>query len=94
MVGGDDWVKLRGMKPYPRAQLFCDRFRKELNYTWAYYWPIFKRGMSDQIMYFMIHATDHEDAPNLMNRPYNTVLDVGEEFEQLKLDFMQWKSTR
>ena len=92
--GGDDWVKLRGMKPYPRAELFCDRFKKELNYTWAYPWPIFKRGRSDQIMYFMIHATDHEDAPNLMNRAYNTALNEGETLKQLKLDFVQWKSTR
>jgi three-Cys-motif partner protein len=92
--GSNDWEKLRGMKPYPRAELLCDRFKKELNYIWAYPWPIFKRGRSDKIMYFMIHATDHEDASNLMNRAYNTALDEGETLKQLKLDFIQWKSGR
>jgi three-Cys-motif partner protein len=92
--GKDDWGKLRGMKPYPRAEWLCDRFKKELNYTWVYPWPIYKRGRTDQIMYFMIHATDYGDAPNLMNRAYNTALDEREILEQLRLDFAQWRATR
>jgi three-Cys-motif partner protein len=92
--GRDDWDRLRGLKPYPRAALFCNRFKEELDYAWAYYWPIFKKEKSNQIMYFMIHATDYEDAPNLMNRAYNKALDVEETFEQLKFEFEQWKSLR
>jgi three-Cys-motif partner protein len=54
------------------ARLFSHRFVKELRYATAAAWPIYERVDSGlgKIMYFMIHATDHPEAPKLMNRAY------------------------
>ena len=37
-------------------------------------------------MYYMIHATDHEEAPKLMYRAYCRAVDPPEPVEQLELD--------
>lgn len=54
------------------ARLFSHRFMRELGYASAAAWPIYERsdGGLGKVMYFMIHATDHEEAPKLMNRAY------------------------
>lgn len=36
-------------------------------------------------MYYMIHASDHDEAPKLMNRAYGKALDVKETEEQMDL---------
>jgi len=36
-------------------------------------------------MYYMIHASDHDEAPVLMNRAYGKALDIKETAEQLEL---------
>jgi len=33
-------------------------------------WPIFERENGGAIMYYMIHATDHPEAPKFMSRAY------------------------
>jgi len=38
-----------------------------------------------RVMYYMIHASDHDDAPKLMNRAYGKALDIKESDEQLEL---------
>ena len=50
--------------------LFCQRLRQELGYTYANPWPIYSKETGGCVMYYMIHATDHEAAPLLMNRAY------------------------
>jgi hypothetical protein len=37
-------------------------------------------------MYYMIHATDHPEAPKLMNRAYELTVQPQEPVEQLGLD--------
>ena len=37
-------------------------------------------------MYYMIHATDHPEAPKLMERAYNQAVLPKETVEQLKLE--------
>lgn len=68
--GHEDWTKLKKMSPHACAQAFCDRFREELGYKYAYAWPIYERKAGGRIMYYMIHATDHDEAPKLMHRAY------------------------
>ncbi len=69
--GRDDWARLRGLRPRARAELFIDRFRHELGYRYVWPWPILEReGAGAPVMYYMIHATDHPDAPPLMGRAY------------------------
>jgi three-Cys-motif partner protein len=54
------------------ARLFSHRFVRELGYKTALAWPIYERvdGGYGKVMYYMIHATDHDAAPKLMNRAY------------------------
>ena len=37
-------------------------------------------------MYYMIHATDHPDAPGLMDRAYRNAVLPKEPYEQLSLE--------
>ncbi|HKV42924.1 MAG TPA: three-Cys-motif partner protein TcmP [Blastocatellia bacterium] len=87
--GGNDWRSLRSLSQQDRARRFEERFRGELGYKSAKAWPIHRhKGGRGAIMYYMIHATDHPQAPGLMSRAYNNVgLSIGEEFKQLELNF-------
>jgi hypothetical protein len=72
------------------AELVRRRFNDELGYKFSAAYPIFDREEGNKIMYYMIHASDHEDAPALMVRAHSkavrslpaetqlTLLDVSE----------------
>jgi three-Cys-motif partner protein len=83
--GRDDWPKLSTMTSFERAELLCERFRSELGYKSAKAWPIYEKKSGGKIMYFMIHATDHPDAPGLMARAYERAVQPLETKEQLSL---------
>ncbi len=68
------------------APIFTDRFRNELGYRSVMAWAIYDRGNDGKIMYFMIHATDHEEAPKLMRRAYQNATGALEPAEQLQLE--------
>lgn len=53
--------------------MFEARF-KALGYSHVVSWPIFERRGGGCIMYYMIHASDHPEAPQLMARAYNHAL--------------------
>lgn len=76
--GRDDWRSLQDLSGWERAHTFADRFSSELGYEHARAYPIWGQdaeGAPGRIMYFMIHATDHDAAPRLMRRAYeNAVL--------------------
>lgn len=84
--GRMDWLQLKSMKPHERALLFARRFREELGYWSATPWPIYQRAYGGSIMYFMIHATDHPAAPDLMARAYEKAVLPKESEEQLVLE--------
>jgi three-Cys-motif partner protein len=85
--GRSDWARLRGMRSHDRAQLMADRFMQELGYRSAKAWPIYKReGGEGPVMYHMIHATDHPEAPKLMRRAYAAAV-TAPPGEQFALDF-------
>jgi three-Cys-motif partner protein len=86
--GRDDWSQLRDIGPHERAQMMVERFKNDLGYRSAKAWPIY--GRSDgggPVMYHMIHATDHPDAPDLMRRAYVAAVTEPPK-EQLRLDFV------
>jgi three-Cys-motif partner protein len=86
--GNDEWNVLTGMRGQERAELLSRRFTEELGYKSAAPWPIFERGDQGRIMYFMIHATDHPEAPVLMRRAYEwAVAPVAETVDQLEMEF-------
>ncbi|MEA2841829.1 MAG: hypothetical protein QOF41_3159 [Methylobacteriaceae bacterium] len=68
--GRSDWHALRQLKSLNRALLLCDRFKKELGYKFAHPWAIMERSDGGRVMFHMIHATDHAEAPKLMARAY------------------------
>jgi hypothetical protein len=49
-------------------------------------WPIYERENGGAIMYYLIHATDHPEAPKFMSRAYRRAVFPLEPLEQLKLE--------
>jgi three-Cys-motif partner protein len=87
--GRSDWRDLKPMRAQERAELLADRFKKELGYRYASPWPIYARSRGQGgVMFHMIHATDHPEAPPLMERAYRwAVHPIEESDEQLGLEF-------
>ena len=83
--GGPGWRDLQGMNSISMADKFAARLRDELGYWSAAPWAIYKSAGSARIMYFMIHATDHPEAPGLMSRAYRTAVREPEVDRQLSL---------
>jgi three-Cys-motif partner protein len=89
--GRDDWRSLQHMNSRDRAILFTQRF-KDLGYADVKPWPIYSDDTSARVMYYMIHATDHPEAPDLMRRAYDRVgLAPPSAHLQLDLDFANLK---
>lgn len=83
--GGDGWERLRGMDHLERARLFANRFYEEFGYAYVTPWPIYERKGGGRVMYYMIHATDHPEAPKLMNRAYFKAVEPKESIEEVQL---------
>lgn len=85
-MGRPDWKSLRGLGAIARGELIASRFRSELGYKHAHPWPIYERPGGGRIMYFMVHATDHDEAPKLMWRAYHRAVEpLRDDSEQLPL---------
>jgi three-Cys-motif partner protein len=92
--GKKDWKSLKGMRSRERVNLFCERFRDELGYAHAYPWEIFSREVGGRVMYHMIHATDHAEAPKIMNRAYLNATKERESIKRLQRDLAElWGKT-
>jgi three-Cys-motif partner protein len=83
--GREDWQKLNDLPGQSCANLFCERFMNDLGYKYAHAWPIFERKEGRRVMYYMVHATDHDEAPKLMTRAYRGATGQVQE-EQLLLN--------
>ena len=83
--GRPDWHMLFDLTNTQRTEVFVDRIKKELGYESVVPWPIYEEQGGRRIMYYMIHATDHPEAPKLMRRAYVRAVDPIEPIEQLKL---------
>jgi len=68
--GQPDWRELAKMRAHDIAELVRKRFYEELGYTHVAAYPIFDRESGNRIMYYMIHASDHAEAPALMVRAH------------------------
>ena len=82
------------------AETLRQRFIEEFGYKHAHGWPIYDRQGSQRIMYHMVHASDHDEAPNLMSRAYKTATRRAEPREQFTFEFerfdrfRRWSSAR
>ena len=61
---------IRAMNCWSIAEVVRKRFNEELGYKFAAAYPIFDREEGNKVMYYMLHASDHEDAPALMVRAH------------------------
>lgn len=84
--GRDDLEAMRSLNDIGLAEAFASRFREELGYTYAMPWPIRKRHGGGRVMHYMIHATDHSEAPLLMSRAYHEIHPAAED-TQLPFEF-------
>lgn len=87
--GRNDWHVLREMNIETRVNTFVDRFKDELGYMSVMAWPIFKRKNTGNIMYYMIHATDHEKAPGLMYRAYHEAIKPKTPPREVQMEFAE-----
>lgn len=69
--GHPDWPNLKKMTSYDIAVLVRERFRDELGYRHVAAYPIFDRNLGNKVMYYMVHGSDHEEAPALMVRAHH-----------------------
>jgi three-Cys-motif partner protein len=83
--GGDGWQDFFRLKREDRREHFRRRFIDELGYKYAYAFAIYKRADGGKTMYWMIHATDHAEAPKLMNRAYRQALNLKGKAVQVNL---------
>lgn len=84
--GSPDWGALKSASRDGVRDLFTERFRHELGYKHVHAWPIYDRQHAGAVMYHMIHATDHDEAPKLMARAYARALKRRERPEQFRLE--------
>jgi three-Cys-motif partner protein len=88
--GRADWRDLLPMTCFDIAEVVRKRFVEELGYKFAAAYPIFDREEGNKIMYYMIHGSDHEDAPALMVRSHaKAVRALPRETQMTLIDFTQ-----
>ena len=85
--GRPDWRSLLKLSNRERRDIFVDRFTREFGYASVLAWPIYENQGSQRIMYYMVHASDHPEAPKLMRRAYTRAVDPVEPIEQLQLEW-------
>ncbi len=72
--GRDDWSKFHDIPNRDRPHLLVSRFKDDLGYRFVAHYPIFEHKDSNRVMFYLVHASDHPDAPGLMDRAYNNTL--------------------
>ncbi len=78
------------LSSHERGVLMADRFKSELGYKYAIPFPIQKYGESGRVMFWMIHASDHERAPVLMMQAYRHIGAGGgldDPYQQMEMEF-------
>lgn len=85
--GRTDWKSLTRMSSHSIAELVRARFQAELGYKFVAAYPIFDRKSGNKLMYYMIHASDHEEAPALMVRAHHKAVRARPTATQQRFEF-------
>lgn len=85
--GRPTWRDLSTMTSLGIVELVRQRFQEELGYRFVAAYPIYDRNEGNKVMYYMIHASDHEDAPALMVRAYHKAVRASSSSTQERFDF-------
>ena len=73
--GRDDWADFLELTTMARSATVVARFRSELEYRHVIAWPIYNREkLGGRVMYYMVHASDHDQAPEFMGRAYEAAV--------------------
>ena len=87
-LGNEDWRSFARLGSFERAETFVNKFKSELGYRSVQAWPIFQRERDQgKLMYYMIHATDHPEAPKLMARAYAQTVKPLPSIDQIAFGF-------
>jgi three-Cys-motif partner protein len=91
--GSKDWRKLLDLDKTRRSIQLCERFKNELGFKYAVPFPIYGPGRR-KVYYYMIHASDHDEATKLMARAYRnaTVPESEEQIEMFMSSFLGKRS--
>jgi three-Cys-motif partner protein len=71
--GRDGVMEFLKLNSFNRGLTMARRFRDELGYKHSYPFPIQKEGEKGCIMFWMIHASDHDRATTLMTQAYRFI---------------------
>lgn len=71
--GSDDYEDFINLSSFERAEVMQSRFLNELGYNFAHAFPMRKRGKEGQVMFWLIHASDHPRANPLMASAYRSI---------------------
>jgi len=86
--GDNSWKQLLDLPSLERGQFLASRFKTSFGYKYSYPFPIYeKEDGVGKVMFWMVHASDHEEAPKLMARAYRNVVSPLEPVEQLRIEF-------
>ncbi|WP_322895087.1 MULTISPECIES: three-Cys-motif partner protein TcmP [unclassified Yoonia] len=72
--GGDDWGDQLHLSQVDFAKMFAGRFAEELGYRFVNYYPVYQDKAASRKSFYLIHASDHPEAPKLMGRSYVRVI--------------------
>jgi three-Cys-motif partner protein len=84
--GRSDWTSLKGMRREALRDEIVNRLKTDFRYQSVKAYPIYNRDSGGAIMYYMIHATDHPEAPSQMARAYRNVVRPDGPYEDQQLD--------
>jgi three-Cys-motif partner protein len=87
--GNEGYINLRAMSAWDIAETVRGRFSAELGYKYVAAYPIFDKNQGNRIMYYMIHASDHDESPALMVRAHRKAVRALPRETQRPLDFTQ-----
>jgi three-Cys-motif partner protein len=72
--GGAEWRELLQLSQVEVVRLMADRFAAELGYHFVTPYPVFATEKGKKTVFYLIHASDHPEAPKLMNRAYRKIV--------------------
>ncbi len=68
--GGRGWTNLKELTQTQIVQQVANRFSRELQYAYVKAYPITLDENGAKVAFHLIHASDHPEAPKLMDRAY------------------------
>jgi three-Cys-motif partner protein len=68
--GGRGWQELRDLSQTGIVIRMADRFAGELGYRFVKPYPIFLEDGGNKVAFHLLHASDHPEAPKLMDRAF------------------------